>query len=74
MAELRHLGITPILDMLHFGVPDWLGNFQNPELSLQFADYAEAVARSYRWVRYYTPVNEIYVTARISAKAPPTTT
>ena len=30
MAEIRRLGITPILDLLHFGVPDWLGNFQNP--------------------------------------------
>ena len=68
MAEMRRLGITPILDLLHFGVPDWLGNFQNPELPLHFADYAEAVARRYPCVRYYTPVNEIYVTARISAK------
>jgi hypothetical protein len=34
MDEMRRLGITPILDLLHFGVPDWLGNFQNPELPL----------------------------------------
>ncbi len=68
MHEMQKLGITPILDLLHFGVPDWLGNFQNPELPLHFADYCEAVAQRYPWVRYYTPVNEIYVTARISAK------
>ncbi len=68
MAEMRNLEITPILDLLHFGVPDWLGNFQNPELPLHFADYAGAVADRYPWVRYYTPVNEIYVTARASAK------
>ena len=67
MAEIRRLGITPILDLMHFGVPDWIGDFQNPELPLLFADYAEAVARRYPWVRFYTPVNEIYVTARISA-------
>ena len=30
MNEIKRLGITPILDLLHFGVPDWLGNFQNP--------------------------------------------
>ena len=30
MAEMQRLGITPIMDLLHFGVPDWLGNFQNP--------------------------------------------
>ena len=32
MGELKRLEITPILDLLHFGVPDWLGDFQNPEL------------------------------------------
>jgi len=68
MAEIRRLGITPILDLLHFGVPDWIGNFQNPELPVLFAEYAAAVAARYPWVRYYTPVNEIYVTARVSAK------
>jgi len=68
MEEIRRLGITPILDLLHFGVPDWLGDFQNPELPGHFANYAEAVATRYPWVRYYTPVNEIYVTARMSAK------
>ena len=68
MREMQRLRITPILDLLHFGVPDWLGNFQNPELPIHFADYAEAVAQRYPWVRYYTPVNEIYVTARLSGK------
>ncbi|WP_373063274.1 family 1 glycosylhydrolase [Gemmatimonas sp.] len=68
MREMQRLGITPILDLMHFGVPEWLGNFQNPELPGHFADYAEAVATRYPWVRYYTPINEIYVTARMSAK------
>ncbi len=68
MAAMRRLEITPILDLLHFGVPDWLGDFQNPELPVQFADYCEAVAQRYPWVRYYTPANEIYITAKFSAK------
>ncbi len=68
MPEIRRLGITPILDLLHFGVPDWLGNFQNPELPIHFAAYAGAVAERYPWVRHWTPVNEIYVSARVSAK------
>jgi beta-glucosidase/6-phospho-beta-glucosidase/beta-galactosidase len=66
MAEIRRLGITPILDLLHFGVPDWMGDFQNPEMPLHFAAYAGAVAERYPWVRGYTPVNEIYVAARNS--------
>ena len=67
MGAMRALGITPILDLLHFGVPDWLGDFQNPELPVHFADYCGAVSERYPWVRYYTPVNEIYVTAKCSA-------
>ncbi len=68
MAEMKRLKITPILDLLHFGVPDWIGDFQNPELPVLFAEYAGAVAKRYPWVRYYTPVNEIFVTAKLSAK------
>jgi len=67
MAEIRRLGLTPILDLMHFGVPDWLGNFQNPELPIHFAAYCDAVAARYPWVRYFTPVNEIYISARSSA-------
>src|SRR5437667_686855 len=66
MAEIHRLGITPILDLLHFGIPDWIGDFQNPEMPLHFARYAGAVAGRYPWVRFFTPVNEIYVAARNS--------
>lgn len=68
MAEIQRLGLMPILDLLHFGVPDWLGDFQNPDLPLHFAAYAGAVAARYPWVRFWTPVNEIYVASRVSAK------
>ena len=68
MNEMRRLNIVPILDLLHFGLPDWIGDFQNPDLPLLFAGYCGAVAQRYPWVRYYTPVNEIFVTAKMSAK------
>jgi len=67
MAEMRRLGVIPIIDLVHFGLPDWLGNFQNHEWPDYFADYARQFAEHYPWVRYYTPVNEIYVTALFSA-------
>ena len=67
MHEMRRLGIVPIIDLLHFGLPDWLGDFQNPEWPNYFAEYARRFAERYPWVRYYTPVNEIYVTALFSA-------
>jgi beta-glucosidase len=67
MHEMRRLGIVPIIDLVHFGLPDWIGNFQNPDWPERFAEYARAFAEHYPWVRYYTPVNEIYVTALFSA-------
>jgi beta-glucosidase len=67
-AELRRLGITPIADLCHFGVPDWIGDFQNPDWPALFAAYAGAFAARYPWVRYYTPVNEIFVAATFSAQ------
>ena len=68
MAEMRRLEIIPILDLVHFGVPDWIGDFQNPDFPVLLEDYAEAVSRRYGWVRFYTPVNEMFVTARGSTK------
>lgn len=67
-TELSRLGITPIADLCHFGVPDWVGNFQNPEWPYLFAEYARAFAERYPWVRLYTPINEIYICAKFSAK------
>ncbi len=65
---LKQLGITPIADLCHFGVPDWLGDFQNPDFPTLFAEYAKAFAERYPWVRYYTPVNEIFIAATFSAQ------
>src|SRR5215213_2638359 len=65
--QMQRLGIVPIVDLCHFGVPDWLENFQNPELAERLAEYAEAFAVRYPWIRHYTPVNEMYVAARMSA-------
>jgi beta-glucosidase/6-phospho-beta-glucosidase/beta-galactosidase len=66
--ELKRLAIAPIVDLCHFGVPDWLQDFQNPEFPRHFADYAGAFAARYPWVRHYTPVNEIYIAATFSAQ------
>ena len=65
---LKHAGINPIVDLCHFGVPDWIGNFQNPDWPPLFAAYAKAFAQRFPWVRYYTPVNEIFITATFSAQ------
>jgi hypothetical protein len=66
-AEMQRLGIVPIMDLCHFGLPGWLHNFQNPEVPHALADYARAFAQRYSWARHYTPVNEMYVCAKLSA-------
>src|SRR5215470_2144739 len=68
MAEMRRRGVAPIADLCHFGVPDWLENFQNPDFPPYFAEYAKAFARRYPRVRFYTPVNEIFVAATFSGE------
>lgn len=67
-AELKRRNIVPIVDLCHFGVPDWIGNFQNPDLAELFCRYAGAFARRYPWVQLYTPVNEMYICATFSAR------
>jgi beta-glucosidase/6-phospho-beta-glucosidase/beta-galactosidase len=67
LARMKELDITPIIDLVHFGLPDWLADFQNTEAPECLARYAAAFAERYPWVRLYTPVNEMYVTTRMSA-------
>ena len=61
-------GLIPIADLCHFGVPDWVGSFQNRDWPQHFADYAAAFAERYPWIKFYTPVNEMLVCSRFSAK------
>ena len=66
-ALLQQLDITPIADLCHFGLPDWLGNFQNPDFPRFFAEYAKAFAQRFPWVELFTPINEIRITCEFSA-------
>jgi len=66
-GELFRCDLVPITDLCHFGVPDWIGNFQNPDFPELFRSYAEAFARRYPWVQLYTPVNEMFICAVFSA-------
>jgi beta-glucosidase/6-phospho-beta-glucosidase/beta-galactosidase len=67
-GALQRCGVVPIADLCHFGVPDWVGDFQNPDWPALFAEYAGDFAARYPWVRYYTPVNEIFICALFSAQ------
>jgi beta-glucosidase/6-phospho-beta-glucosidase/beta-galactosidase len=65
---MREMEIIPIVDLCHFGVPDWLENFQNPDFPFHFAEYAKAFAKRFSWCKMYTPVNEIFIAAMFSAQ------
>jgi beta-glucosidase/6-phospho-beta-glucosidase/beta-galactosidase len=66
--ELHRRNMVVIVDLCHFGLPDWLGNFQNPEFAVLFPDYARAFAQRYPWLQLYTPVNEMSICALFSAR------
>jgi beta-glucosidase/6-phospho-beta-glucosidase/beta-galactosidase len=54
--------------LCHFGVPDWMGDFQNPAFPVYFAEYASSFAKRFPYLKYYTPVNEIFIAAMFSAQ------
>lgn len=67
---VEELGITPIIDLMHYGCPLWLdGEFNNPQYPQAVASYAAAFARRYqRLIIYYTPLNEPKVNALMCGK------
>ncbi len=67
-GALKEMGITPIVDLCHFGVPDWIGSFQNPDFPVYFAQYARAFAKRFPYLRHYTPINEMFIAAMFSAQ------
>ena len=65
---LKELDICPIVDLCHFGVPDWLVDFQNEDFPKYFEEYARAFAERYPHITFYTPINEIFIAATFSSQ------
>lgn len=70
LAEMRGLGITPIIDPLHHtSFPDWLvGGFANPEFVDCYLKFVSALADRYPWITNYTVINEPFVTTWFCGK------
>ncbi len=64
----RYPSLTPIIDLVHYGTPNWLTNeFANGHYPEMVARYAKAFAERYGdFIKYYTPLNEPFVTAEFS--------
>lgn len=62
---VEELGITPIIDLMHYGCPFWLRReFASEDYPRAIATYAGEFARRYgRLVNWYTPLNEPTVNA-----------
>lgn len=59
-------GLEPIIDLLHFGLPDDLPGFVDPSWIDRFVAYTEAFLERYPEPRCFTPVNEPGFTAVMS--------
>jgi beta-glucosidase/6-phospho-beta-glucosidase/beta-galactosidase len=68
MSAMQREGIVPIVDLLHFGLPDDVRGFGDSSFPERFAAFVAAFAERYPWARYYTPVNEPLITALFSAR------
>lgn len=66
--RFAELGLRPVIDLLHYGTPQWLeGEFAHPDYPQRVAEYGAAVADRYRdLVTNYTPVNEPIIHALFS--------
>lgn len=65
VERLLELGIEPIVDLVHYGLPRWIdGAYLHPDFSRLMAEYAARVAARFRGrVHAYTPLNEPRITA-----------
>jgi beta-glucosidase len=67
---VEELGVTPIIDLIHYGCPLWLRReFANAQYPRAVANYAAAFARRYKGlVRWYTPLNEPIINSLMCGK------
>lgn len=68
LAACDRLGLEPVVDLCHFGLPDHHVGFCDPSWVDGFIRYVEAFLDRYPGPRWFTPVNEPGITALLSAR------
>ena len=65
LERLLALGVDPIVDLVHYGLPPWIeGAYLHPDYPNFVAEYAERLADRFRGrILWYTPLNEPRITA-----------
>lgn len=66
LNSIRDNGVMPIAGLIHHGSGPAFTDLLDKDFPFKLAAYAEAVARKFPWLEYYTPVNEPLTTARFS--------
>ena len=67
LAACERHGLTPVVDLCHFGLPDHYQGFCDPAWVEGFARYVDAFLARYAEPAFFTPVNEPYISALMSA-------
>jgi hypothetical protein len=67
LAACERHGLEPVVDLCHFGLPDHLAGFCDPAWVDAFVRYVDTFLARYPEPRFFTPVNEPGITARLSA-------
>ena len=68
LAACERHGLEPVVDLCHFGLPDHYRGFCDPEWLAGFTRYADAFLHRFPGPRWFTPVNEPFVTALNSGR------
>lgn len=68
LAACDRAGVEPIIDLLHFGLPDHSSGFADAVWVEDFGRYVEAFLARYREPRWFTVINEPGITAYFSAR------
>lgn len=65
LERLLELGIDPIVDLVHYGLPPWIDDaYLNPDFPKYMAEYSTRLAERFLGrIHCYTPLNEPRVTA-----------
>ena len=66
LAHCAEHGLEPIVDLLHFGLPDHFDGFADRRWVDSFCRYVDAFLDRYQEPRWFTPINEPGVTAENS--------
>ena len=67
LAACERHGLTPVVDLCHFGLPDHYQGFCDPAWVDGFGRYVDAFLARHPEPRWFTPVNEPVITASFSA-------